>query len=425
MLSGEKTKEVIDSDVNWPKQINKSNNWSSEVDRRIDWSRRLNRKREGKMNHSAFYTTALEGVRSTLFPLKRLAIRDAMEENKKKELTTETIQVYQEAHAAIQEELVSLELLGEETDWLLDLDLEDNSTPVANEAPPPIRIAKKEDSISKPETLAEPPTDTRESDTPTSKLEGRARSPVRAPTDTKRANTPIRRSEAKPRTSLISYVSRHTERQCIAAQNMRKGQCRICGVRVQGRSLEKHCRQHFIRIFCRCGWQSVSRDSTVQHQKKMGYSPEHGIHCYEADREKFPQLVADLQWSPAPSFQECKPHLQNNEEDGNAIATDRYAPSRMKDPASLHRRMGRTQRRQYSPAEVERPVPVRVQAVGVEDNSIPTVHQEAEVLDVATLRRRVEQTELELYQIKRQLRRAEQAEEDREFESRHRYHRKH
>ena len=206
-----------------------------------------------------------------------------------------------------------------------------------------------------------------------------------------------------------------TERRCQDLQDARREQCRQCKVRVKGRYLEKHCRQHFTRFYCQCGWQSVSKDCTMRHQRKLDYIEGHGRSCYKVDATSFERLAKDMGWAASIEFLPCVPHLKVEDRDRAAPASvaDHYRPARRDSPTNLQQRLGRIPKRQRRsptppehPREVAPPAP-RVQAVDVGADSIDN------------LRQQISRTEVHLYHLRRRLRQLEQEEEDRIFRRRH------
>ncbi len=240
----------------------------------------------------------------------------------------------------------------------------------------------------------------------------RARTPIRAPAPEVVRPPRRRMEEPRPdgqgRTETVSYVTHRTEARCQAILDIRRGACRECGVRVAGRHLERHCRQHFTRFFCQCGWQSVSRDCVVRHQKKECYAPGHGRTNYEADADSFPRLVQSMGWTPALSFPPCRPHLRPEEEG----VRDRPVPDRQ----AVQRIRPRSPR--PPPRLAVDPPPVRVRAIRApeaRDHHTMPYHASATKQEV---RRMMEQAETDLYYLKRRFRELEQAEEDNSFQRR-------
>ena len=120
----------------------------------------------------------------------------------------------------------------------------------------------------------------------------------------------------KPRRKMVKYVTKATEKACsdIMKVGAKKGHCQYdeCGVTTSKRKIQGHCRQHFTKIFCKCGYKSASRDSVVFHQKKEKWAAPHGIICYEVDGESFGAFCADMGWETTHSMGKCIPTLNHD-----------------------------------------------------------------------------------------------------------------
>ena len=89
--------------------------------------------------------------------------------------------------------------------------------------------------------------------------------------------------------------------------------CKYCDLRAPTRRLRVHVRQHFIRCFCPCGFNRVSRHSVGDHQRRNGRSSLHGGtdgKIYEVDKESYPAFCTAIDWEDPEPFQECVPNLQ-------------------------------------------------------------------------------------------------------------------
>lgn len=78
-----------------------------------------------------------------------------------------------------------------------------------------------------------------------------------------------------------------------------KTRCGLCNLEFPSkRRLRKHVKQHLLRMFCRCGFQSMSRDMVYQHQKSQ-YRESHGRpgDVYEVDESSFPSFEEYIGWA--------------------------------------------------------------------------------------------------------------------------------
>ena len=188
---------------------------------------------------------------------------------------------------------------------------------------------------------------------------------------------------------------------------------------MQSKNLEKHCRQHYIKFFCKCGWQSSTKDCVTRHQRRLDYAVEHGQTCYEVDVDSFPRLTADMRWSPAPVFRACVPHSKPEERSRELppLVEALYHPTAREDTTGMQHRLGRIQKRvrQHSPPpHMAVQPPVRVQGVEAQNNDVPRTPN-----TMREVREQISRLETELYYLRRRLRQMEQDEEDAHFRRRY------
>ena len=148
--------------------------------------------------------------------------------------------------------------------------------------------------------------------------------------------------QKKRRSKMKKYVSTHTEELIREAADKEAGQCRICRINVAGRHLLKHLRQHFTRVFCRCGFQSPSKDVVARHQRQHQHGPEHGQRCLEAERSLYPKLCRDMGWQSPPPFEDCIPALRHGKkyQTPQELVNTLYQPTHTDGRVSIFRRLG-------------------------------------------------------------------------------------
>ena len=81
--------------------------------------------------------------------------------------------------------------------------------------------------------------------------------------------------------------------------------CRICGL--EGSSTKRtrvHIKQHYVRNFCSCGYNTVSRDSVLGHNKKCCLSNKI---VYQVDCESYQAFCAAMNWRNPPEYKPCVP----------------------------------------------------------------------------------------------------------------------
>ena len=113
-------------------------------------------------------------------------------------------------------------------------------------------------------------------------------------------------SVSKARSTMVKFITPETEALC-RQYCLETGTCKVagCGYNTSKSKIGGHCRQHFTRLFCRCRYQNASRDTVVRHQKQKAWGPDHGILCYEVDKESFGQLCQHLGWKRPSGLEEC------------------------------------------------------------------------------------------------------------------------
>ena len=126
------------------------------------------------------------------------------------------------------------------------------------------------------------------------------------------------RSQGRPHTKTESWVTTETRRQVRDLVDREGTSCLNCGYKTSWRKVTLHCKQHFIRIFCGCGFQSASRDSIYTHQKQAVNHRKHsGV--FESDAMSYPDMLSDLGWEMAPEFGPLCPHHERDWQPGHHL----------------------------------------------------------------------------------------------------------
>jgi hypothetical protein len=98
-----------------------------------------------------------------------------------------------------------------------------------------------------------------------------------------------------PVTKLVSKATWDTIEMCI-----NNATCTLCGFKgSEKRKAKIHVRQHFTRVYCPCGYGSVSRDTVGGHQRVHHRSTKHGGAekvVYEVEESRFQELKDMLGW---------------------------------------------------------------------------------------------------------------------------------
>ena len=130
-------------------------------------------------------------------------------------------------------------------------------------------------------------------------------------------NLPRRPRRITVRTSArwLTEETRHKVAESLVGQY--RDTCKYCQLTAPTKRLGVHVRQHFIRYYCPCGFNRVSRDSVGDHQRRNSRGSLHGGSTgkiYEVDKASYPALCRAMEWEEPEPFQECVPNRQPKEQ---------------------------------------------------------------------------------------------------------------
>ena len=89
-----------------------------------------------------------------------------------------------------------------------------------------------------------------------------------------------------------------------------RNQCKICNCQGNKKRIKVHVRQHYTRNFCSCGYNSVSRDTVLNHAKRCENS---NRITYEVDKKSYPLFCNTMGWKRPPTFNSCRPKWSGRE----------------------------------------------------------------------------------------------------------------
>jgi hypothetical protein len=128
-----------------------------------------------------------------------------------------------------------------------------------------------------------------------------------------RLQTHIPDSARQPRSKYVTKETWNFIESCIDDTS-----CTLCGYKGSAKRKAKiHVRQHFTKVFCPCGYGSVSRDSVGCHQRNKNRSTRHGGPkkiCIEVEEKMFSMLKNDMNWGPEVAFGDIIPTLDGHGE---------------------------------------------------------------------------------------------------------------
>ena len=85
-------------------------------------------------------------------------------------------------------------------------------------------------------------------------------------------------------------------------------QCTICNYMGENaKAFKRHLKQHFVKYFCKCGFNSCSREYVSKHNKEN--CPNFSV--YEIDEATYQEWAAHVKVDNLPPFGACNPDLRN------------------------------------------------------------------------------------------------------------------
>ena len=81
--------------------------------------------------------------------------------------------------------------------------------------------------------------------------------------------------------------------------------CTICNYTGKRRRARIHVRQHYVRYYCVCKFQHISRDWVANQCKRRCRANNNMI--FQVDQASFGDFIKHMGWSPSMSFPECVP----------------------------------------------------------------------------------------------------------------------
>ena len=198
----------------------------------------------------------------------------------------------------------------------------------------------------------------------------------------------------------LTEETRHKVAEGIVGQY--RDTCKYCKLTAPTRRLRIHVRQHFIRYYCPCGFNRVSRDSVGDHQRKNSRGSLHGGtigKTYEVDKASYPALCRAMEWEEPEPFQDCTPNLQPREQPTEARPKRRRRPPSSPasaNPGPAQKRTRHTDARaQIQVRRIAVPAPATEEATresGPVADTVYTLLQQADLLEASarTLRRQAQ-----------------------------------
>lgn len=102
--------------------------------------------------------------------------------------------------------------------------------------------------------------------------------------------------------NTISWISDGTNQQIKSATNESKANGNVCPIchrqAATSSGIIRHIRQHFIKTFCQCGYDSFCRDMVVKHVQRL----KHPKSIYEVDEVLYPSWAISVGLKDPPEF---------------------------------------------------------------------------------------------------------------------------
>ena len=158
------------------------------------------------------------------------------------------------------------------------------------------------------------------------------------------------RQPEEPRTRWLSPQTCEDLTKAIVGPGRQK--CLYCNYEGPTKRLKVHVEQHFMRQFCRCGANKISRDVMLAHGKRHASNPDHG-RIHRVDEDTYPEFAREMGWRHPPTFQGCTPTLggrsviqdarhllkRKRDEDVLQVKSLRFEPPKKREAKRRHERL--------------------------------------------------------------------------------------